>query len=307
MTTDEKYSAKRGLIFNIQSFSIHDGPGIRTTVFLKGCPLRCRWCSNPESWHDYPEIVTNDLKCTLCGRCQKGCPLSAIAVDEKRRAVNRAICDSCLKCADVCPTGAIAVTGRYMNVQDVMKEVDSDALFYQNSGGGVTLSGGEPLMQPELAVELLRECKSRGFHTAIETCGYAPWSVLDRVLDFTDLALYDVKHMDPEQHRKGTGKSNRLILENARKTATRVRTWLRLPLITGFNDTEDNLTATARFGLEIGVEKASLLPYHIWGKGKYARLGKRYPMGDTPTLSDEFVKKCQTIMETMGLKTTIGR
>ena len=276
-------------------------------MFLKGCPLRCRWCCNPESWSPHPEIVTNDMKCIRCGKCQQSCPVEAIVVDQRGRSINRSKCNLCLKCAEVCPTGAIAVSGAYMTVQEVVREVERDRLFYQNSGGGVTVSGGEPLAQWEFASKLLEECKRKGLHTAVETSGYAPWEALEKVLDYTDLALFDIKHLDAEQHRKGTGKSNRLILDNARRTASKVRTWLRVPLIPGYNDSEEHLKRIAKFGLEIGAEKISLLPYHVWGKAKYARLGRRYPMEGTPLLSDEFVKQRQRIMESLGAKVTIGR
>jgi len=194
-----------------------------------------------------------------------------------------------------------------MTLEEVMKKVESDRLFYQNSGGGVTLSGGEPLYQWEFALQLLKECKGKGIHTALDTCGYAPWNVLEKVLEYTDLALFDIKHMDAEQHRKGTGRSNKLILDNARRSASKVRTWLRVPLIPGYNDSEENLREIAKFGLEIGVEKVSLLPYHIWGRSKYTKLGKRYSMEHTPRPSDELVEWSQGIIEGFGLKTSIGR
>jgi pyruvate formate lyase activating enzyme len=300
-------SHKRGLIFNIQRFSIHDGPGIRTTVFFKGCPLRCRWCSNPESWHDYPEIATYDAKCTRCGRCQKVCPVEAISISEEGRKINRTVCNLCMKCAEVCPTGAIAVTGQWMTLDEVMKEVEADSLFYKNSGGGVTLSGGEPLAQWEFALDLLEQCKAKAFHTALDTCGYVPWEVLERVLDYTDLVLYDIKHMDVTLHAEGTGKSNRLVLDNARRAAAKRRTWLRVPLIPGYNDSAENLQAVARFGLEIGAEKVSLLPYHIWGKSKYERLGRKYPMEDVPLPPDSLAQDCQKVIEALGMKATVGR
>lgn len=296
-----------GLIFNIQRFSIHDGPGIRTTVFFKGCPLRCRWCSNPESLNGYPEIVTMELRCTRCGRCREVCPVDAIVLDDAGRHIDRGVCNLCLKCAEVCPTGAIAVTGRWMTVDEIMSEVASDDLFYQNSGGGVTLSGGEPLLQWEFALELLKACKQRGFHTALDTSGDADWDVLEKVLKGTDLVLYDIKHMDPVKHREGTGKTNELILENARKTAAVSRTWLRVPLIAGYNDSEENLKAVARFGREIGAEKVSLLPYHVWGEAKYERLGRKYPMQGVNALSNEQVETCRQVVEEAGVKATVGR
>lgn len=296
-----------GLIFNIQRFSIHDGPGIRSVVFLKGCQLRCRWCSNPESWNKHPEIVTNDARCTRCGRCQKACPVNAIAVDGTGRRLDRGLCNLCLACADVCPSGALAVTGKWMTVKDVMDEVSSDGLFYQNSGGGVTLSGGEPLMQWEFSVELLKTCRESGFHTAVETSGMAEWGVLAKVLEHTDLALYDIKHMDSARHREGTGKPNELILENARKAAALKKLWVRIPLIPGFNDSEENLLATARFAKEIGAAKVSILPYHIWGASKFEKLGRRFTMADVPVSSTEHIEKCRKIVADSGIMTAVGR
>ena len=233
--------------------------------------------------------------------------MDAITVDQKARKVNRSRCNSCLECAEVCPNGAIEVTGRYMTVPEVCSEVERDRLFYQNSGGGVTLSGGEPLSQWEFALELLRRCKRKGIHTALDTCGYAPWDILKKLLPFADLVLFDIKHMDPEQHRKGTGKSNKLILENARKTAARVPTWLRVPLIPGYNATEENLEEVARLAVDIGAEKVSLLPYHVWGQAKWARIGRRYPMKQAPLTTDEFVERCQRVVEAPGLLATVGR
>jgi pyruvate formate lyase activating enzyme len=194
-----------------------------------------------------------------------------------------------------------------MTIDDVMQEVASDDLFYQNSGGGVTLSGGDPLLQWEFAVALLKTCKERGFHTAIETSGYAEWSTLEKVLEYTDLVLYDVKHMDPAKHREGTGKTNELILENARKAAANRRLWVRVPLIPGYNDSEENLKATARFAQEIRAEQVSLLPYHVWGKSKFEKLGRRYTMDDVPLPSSEHVAHCRKIVEEAGLKTAVGR
>ena len=295
-----------GLIFNIQRFSIHDGPGIRSTVFMKACPLRCHWCSNPESWNPYPEIMTNDLRCIKCGKCAQICPTGAITVNQKGRKINRAKCTLCLECAEVCPTGGISISGEYMTIEDVMKEVESDKLFYQNSGGGVTISGGEPLSQWEFVHQLLKECKQEGIHTALDTSGYAPWDILEKVLDYTDLVLFDIKHINSSQHRKGTGKGNKLIIDNMKRTASKTRTWLRFPLIPGYNDSGEHVRELAELGVKIGVEKFSILPYHEWGKAKYEKLGRRYPFKNAQTPSDEHIQELQRIIENMGLKVTIG-
>ncbi|PIU22826.1 MAG: glycyl-radical enzyme activating protein [Chloroflexi bacterium CG08_land_8_20_14_0_20_45_12] len=301
-----KNQEQKGLIFNIQRFSIHDGPGIRTTVFMKGCPLRCRWCSNPESQNPYPEIMTYDVKCIRCGKCEQICPMNAITISQKGRKIARTQCTLCLKCAEVCPTGAISISGKYMTIEEVMKEVGSDKLFYQNSGGGVTISGGEPLSQWEFVLQLLKECKQEGLHTALDTCGYAPWHILEKVLEHTDLILFDIKHINSSQHRKGTGKGNRLILDNAKRTAAKVRTWLRFPLIPGYNDSDEHVREVAELATKIRVEKVSILPYHEWGKAKYEKLGRRYPFKNTQTLSDWHIQKLQKIIENMGLKVTVG-
>ena len=296
---------QKGLIFNIQRFSIQDGPGIRTTVFFKGCPLRCHWCSNPESQSPKPQIITRDVKCVCSGKCVEACPQQAITITQQGRRIDWDKCNQCLKCAEACPYGAIEVVGTYMTAEEVMKEIEADKLFYQNSGGGTTISGGEPLSQWEFVYHLLMLCKEKGIHTTLDTCGYAPWERMERVLEYTDLVLFDLKHIDPEPHRWGTGKSNRLILDNARKTASRVRTWIRIPLIPGYNDSEEILTRMAEFAAKIGAEKISLLPYHEWGRGKYASIGRRYSM-KTHRLTSEQVQECKKLVEAMGLKVTIG-
>ncbi len=185
-------SGERGWIFNIQPFSIHDGPGIRTTVFMKGCPLTCEWCCNPDSWNTFPDILTRDIKCICCGRCVQACPIGAIAIDEGRRVIDRATCDLCLECAKVCPSGAIAVSGELMSTGEIVQEVAKDQLFYNNSGGGITISGGEPLLQSEFVAQVFEACKERGIHTVLDTSGYAPWNAIEPVLEYVDLVLYDL-------------------------------------------------------------------------------------------------------------------
>ena len=298
----------KGLVFNIQRFSLHDGPGIRSTVFMKGCPLRCRWCSNPESWNPYPEIITHDAKCIRCGKCEQICPVGAITIGSEGRKIDRARCTLCLKCAEVCPSGAISITGEYMTVDQVLREVESDRLFYQHSGGGVTVSGGEPLFQWEFTYELLKACKEKDLHTALDTTGYSSWDRIERVLEYVDLVLFDIKHMDPKQHKKGTSKSNLLILGNAARIAARkVRLWLRVPLIPGYNDSRENIEKVAQFGLKIGAEKISILAYHEWGRPKYEQLGRRYSFTGVKPPEDGHVQRTRELIEGFGIEVGIGR
>ncbi len=306
--TDLASNEWTGLVFNIQRYSIHDGPGIRTTVFMKGCPLRCRWCCNLESWNPYPEILTHDMKCIRCGKCEQVCPAGAITIGREGRRINRAKCTLCLECAKVCPTGAISITGEHKTIEEIEKEVGSDKLFYENSGGGVTVSGGEPLFQWEFVSQLLKVCKEKGLHTALDTCGYGSWDGIERVLEYTDLVLFDIKHMDSKQHRRGTGKGNLLILDNARRIAAKkVRLWLRIPLIPGYNDSRENIEKVGGLGVEIGAEKISLLPYHEWGKSKYAQLGRRYRFELIESLTEERVQRVQRLIEGFGLEVSTGR
>lgn len=297
-------SETTGLVFNIQRFSVHDGPGIRTTVFIKGCPLHCRWCSNPESIKPSPEILTINQRCILCGRCARVCPKGAISLDSERK-IDRSKCDLCLRCAEACPTGAIRVIGQYATTDEVMSEIAKDELFYQNSGGGVTISGGEPLLQWKFVSNLLSRCREEGIHTALDTSGYASRAILDKVLKYVDLALYDIKHMDPQSHKSGTGRSNHQILANLRFTASRVRTWIRIPVIPGYNDSEQNITAIGKLAAENGVEKVSLLPYHELGRVKYEQLGERYTLDVKPP-NEKHLLRLQKLLQKESVKVTIG-
>lgn len=296
-----------GLVFNIQKFSIHDGPGIRTTVFMKGCSLQCKWCSNPESIKPYPEIMAFDIRCIGCGKCMQTCPVGAISFSEKGREIDWAKCTLCLECARVCPAKAIECIGTYVTVDDVLKKVEEDSIFYQNSGGGMTVSGGEALLQWEFIRELFKRCKDRGIHTALDTTGNIPWRKIEKVLQYVDLVLYDCKHMDTRKHKKGTGVGNELILENAEKVASRVRTWLRIPLIPDYNDSEWNIRELAEFASRINVEKVSILPYNELGGSKYPKLGQAYQMEETTAPDDESLKKAKETIESRGLKAEIGR
>lgn len=296
-----------GIVFNIQKFSVHDGPGIRTTVFLKGCPLACAWCSNPESQRFGPELMTRDVNCRRCGACAAVCPNGAISLSKNTgRIIDRQKCDSCFECVESCLYDSLLRCGTLMSVREVLDEVLQDRMFYKNSGGGVTLSGGEPLSQPDFSRAILQACKEDGLHTAIETAGHAPWNRMQSVLNFADLILFDVKHLDSELHRKTTGVENERILENLRKTAKGRKLWLRVPLIAGFNDAEDHIRQIAGLGVEIGAEKISLLPYHEGGKAKSEQIGIgcTYPEGRAP--SEKHINKLRLVIEQTGLAVSIG-
>lgn len=295
-----------GTIFNIQRFSLHDGPGIRSTVFMKGCPLRCKWCSNPESINPDFEIMTYDMRCIGCGRCIEVCPKNAIDLDGGLRRINRSKCNLCMECVKECPSGAIEQAGWPISVEELVHEIAQDIQFYLDSGGGVTLSGGEPLLQREFTMEVLRHYKQRGIDTALDTSGAVRWDLMERVLEYTDLVLFDIKHMDPAYHKKGTGMDNTLILDNVEKTARKVRTWIRVPVIPDYNDSEANTRKLAEFCTKLTVEKVSLLPYHHWGEQKYQRMGKEYSFKNVPKVKDEKIRALQKIIESYGLEVTIG-
>jgi len=270
-----KDKGTRGLIFNIQRYSIHDGPGIRTTVFLKGCPLECFWCQNPESQRGTPEIFLNKEQCTLCGQCVAICPTGASSLLLERSTIDRGKCTGCGMCVDVCPSGARSLVGRYATVEEVVQEVVRDKKFYENSGGGVSLSGGDPTVQIEFALAILRGWKEEGLHTVLDTCGYASWLIMEKLLEFTDLVLYDIKCMDTTKHYGATGKPNDIILENAKKIAKCKLMRVRVPMIPGFNDTAEEVRAIAEFVKdELGAVDIDLLPYNKWAESKYDRLGK---------------------------------
>jgi len=265
----------QGIVFNIQKYSVHDGPGIRTTVFLKGCPLHCFWCQNPESQEMKPEILLDRSKCIACKGCIEVCPAGANLVQNGRMTLIREKCLGCGKCAEVCLGEARKLVGKSMTVTEVTAEILRDKLFYKNSGGGVTFSGGEPFMQAGFVGQLLSRSKAEGLHTAVDTCGYVPWETMKPMIKHTDLVLFDIKCLDAEKHRKATGVPNARIIENAKRVSEAVETWIRVPLIPGFNDAEQDIEILVNYvRKEIGPLKIELNPYNNLGEGKYARLDK---------------------------------
>jgi pyruvate formate lyase activating enzyme len=302
----EYLKATRGVVTNIQRFCVHDGPGIRTVVFLKGCPLRCRWCSNPETQAREKEILKSKSKCLLCGRCIQVCPRGALSLGEGEIVLNRALCRSCGKCAAICFAGALEVVGELKKADEVMREVMRDLAVFRQSGGGITLSGGEPTYQPEFALALLKLAKNRDIHTAIETCGYTSWENLVRLLPYCDLFLYDLKHLNDGQHRLGTGQSNKLILENLRKLcAHHTDVVVRVPVIPEFNYNYDTLLGMARYAWEAGARTINLLPYHRLGRCKYENLGRVYTQPDLEVDEAELKEWCAQI-EKLGISATVG-
>lgn len=302
-------SAERPLIFDIQKFSVHDGPGIRTVVFFKGCPLRCRWCANPESHKYAPELMFYPDKCIGCGVCIKACPNGCIGVDHKTGMFfDRDRCTDCCVCTEECYSGARRKSGDEMSLDDIKKEVDKDMVFYETSGGGITFSGGEAMCFPETVRELAEYYKGKKVTTALETCGYVPWESYEMVIPYMDLVMFDLKVMDDAKHREYTGGSNRLILDNIKKLYKRVNTVVRIPIIPGVNDSEKDIDEFGRFvsTMKDGINTVHILPYHDLGLSKYNALGREYLMEDTKAPSDERMAEIKKHLEGFGFNVVTG-
>lgn len=300
-------TALTGVVFDIQRCSVHDGHGIRTVVFLKGCPLTCAWCTNPESQKPKPQIGFFAEKCAGCMRCAEVCP-NGEAFRETGQ-VDWARCQGCMKCVDACLYEARAAYGKRMTVDQVLDAVRRDKVFFDKSGGGVTLTGGEVAAQPAFARELLRRCQAEGIHTAIETSGYAPWASFEGIVRHVDLLLYDFKNMDTAAHQAKIGVGNERILDNAVRASSIVREMVaRFPLIPDYNDSEENAHQIGAFiqGNMPAVKRLDILKYHSVGESKSARIGKAYEFRYEHALSDEKVDRLRAILESYGLAVSIG-
>lgn len=287
---------KTATIFNTQRFSIHDGPGIRTVIFFKGCPLKCLWCANPESQSFVPELEVLPKNCIGCGECMKACPQDAIYFDENGIHIRREVCRKCGRCASECYSRTLKYVGEQMTVSQVVAEIKKDEVFYRNSGGGVTFSGGEPLAQGEFCIEVLRECSASGIHSAVETSGHGDRDTFIGMAKELDLIFFDIKHSDPNIHRKLTGVTNDVILDNLRSIQPYASEIIvRTPVIPGLNDDRENIARTAAICSEMSaVSKWELLPYHNLGEHKYDAIGKAY---DSEMFSKPDGKHMSELME----------
>lgn len=301
----------KGLLFDIQGFSVHDGPGCRTVIFLKGCSLHCPWCSNPEGINPFPEIMYYEERCMKIDySCTNACP-TAISINKSGDviSIDRNQCVHCseYKCVESCVYDAIKKVGFWTTVEELMKRIQRDRNYWGQSGG-ITLSGGEPLIQHSFVKELLKTCHNSYIHTTLETCGNVPWEYFKESLDYIDWIFYDIKHMDSKIHKKATGVSNELILENAHKIAKlgNHRIIFRMAVIPGYNDTAENITATAKFLQKIGKDEINILPFHQLGSSKYQFLGKRYECADLQPCPKEKLEELKEIFTAHNIKCYVG-
>jgi len=297
-----------GFIFNIKRYAIHDGPGIRTTVFMKGCPLACRWCHNPEGIEPTPFLAYRKERCIRCGACVESCPEQALRLESEGVVPSGSPCTTCFTCTEICPSEAREKVGRKLTASELLSEIQKDIPFYDTSGGGVTFSGGEPLLQAEFLIELLKLCGAEQIHRAVDTSGYASYETLMAVAGHSDLFLYDLKMMDPAKHEKFTGVSNRLILDNLMRLAReRIDLIIRIPLIPGVNDDVENLERTGSFlkRLPDGA-KVHILPYHDFQRAKYTRFGMPYSNDHLPLPTRDMLSNAKKHLESFGLEVAIG-
>ena len=303
------YNPALGFVSTVQKYSTKDGPGIRNTVFLKGCPLGCLWCSNPELIRPLPDLLYTQEKCVQCGTCIEICPHQALFFGaDGFIQVDRLKCAGCGDCVAACPESALELVGKYMTVDELVTELLKDKVFYQTSHGGVTFSGGEPLWQAGFVARVAKRMKEEGIPTALDTAGDVSWCRFEEVLPYIDLVLYDIKAADHELHRQLTGRENDLIVMNAKLLAERnVPMHVRLVLVPGLNDSLDEIKARMDIVAELSsVQQVDLLPYHRYGVGKYARLGLDYPLADLPEYEEDQLDEIEALVKSYGIETTIG-
>jgi pyruvate formate lyase activating enzyme len=299
-------SGAPGLVFLIERFAIHDGPGIRVAVFLKGCPLRCAWCHSPESQSPEPELLLKDDRCLVCGTCAPFCGHEAIIESRGGYATDRDRCEACGDCVDACPSGARTIAGRVWTAETLLAEIEKDRVFLDESGGGVTFSGGEPLTQPVFLREAIDACKAVGLHTAVETAGFGSRLAVDAAAQ-ADLILFDLKIANAERHRRYTGVSNTSILENfAYLTSRHPAVRVRVPVIPGVNDDPENLMAIGELARAHGVSRVDLLPYHTAGMAKYERLGRPYTLSGVVAQPMAALEPARRQLQSLGLTVRLG-
>ncbi|MDR1573917.1 MAG: glycyl-radical enzyme activating protein [Clostridiales Family XIII bacterium] len=298
-----------GTVFNIQRYSIDDGPGIRTTVFLKGCPLRCPWCSNPESQNPRPELSHRYTSCVKCGACVGVCPNGAPSLTEDGLLIDRSRCAVCGACVRACSAEALKISGESMSLDKVWKIIRKDAVYYETSGGGVTCSGGEILSQPDFVASVFSRCKEEGIHTCADTSGFGSPEALDKVLEHTDLVYFDLKLMDAQKHREMIGAPPDVILQNLRTIAARgLPVVIRVPLVPTYSDSDENLSAIADTVSELVPDATvHVLPYHKYGANKYAAVGMRYALDDLAENTPENLARARAVFEGRGLKCAVSK
>jgi pyruvate formate lyase activating enzyme len=298
---------KKRMVIDISRMTIHNGPGIRTLILFKGCPLRCIWCSTPESQKETSEIVLYPERCIFCGDCLPVCPNGAITIIDKKIAIERSLCNNCGNCASVCYAEALRLLGRPYTVEELMDVIKRDAVAYKHSSGGVTVSGGEPFQRPEFLVELFQELKKNNINICVDTCGFTSRANIDAALPYVDSFLWDVKHMDDAAHKELTGVSNRLILNNLRFVSDRgIPVYLRLPVIPVYNDSEENIRAVCLFAKDLpSLVEIDLLPLHHLGRARYVSLGREYPIEGMSLIPDERLYQMKGFVESFGLKCNI--
>jgi len=296
-----------GTVFDIQRFSVHDGPGIRTLVFLKGCSLKCEWCANPESQAFTPELIFDPARCIACENCLMLCTHGALRKQGERILFEKERCIGCGACAEKCYAEARVVKGRKMTVDAVVSEVLKDEAFYADSGGGVTLSGGEPLDQPDFAECILKACKDLALHTAVETAGHVLWSCFERIIPFTNLFLFDIKHTDPGKLKEFTKGDAARILQNLQKLVMRAKQLIvRTPVIPGFNDSAEEIQKIARLVKSLGIKELHMLPYHQYGQSKYRLMGRKYIFRGSQQVEAQRMLVLRDTASREGIKVQVG-